>query len=177
MKRSLAAPAVAVVVVVGAVLALQHLQGGARSGYAAADFSLQDLNGQTVRLADLRGRIVFLNLWATWCPPCRDEMPGMEALWQRFRGRDFAMLAVAEDGEGAKTVEPFVRQLGLTFPVLLDADNRLPGRFGVTGYPETFVIDRDGQVIKHVIGPEDWDSPEMVAYFEALLAAPTPHTP
>ena len=171
MNRSLAAPAIAIAVVVGAVVALQVMQGGPRSGYAAAEFSLQDLDGRTWTLADLRGRIVFLNLWATWCPPCRAEMPGMEKLWQRFRERDFVMLAVSEDSDGATNVAPFVRELGLTFPILLDPDNRLPGRYGVTGYPETFVIGRDGQVIRHVIGPAEWDSPEEIAYFEELLAA------
>lgn len=95
----------------------------------------------------------------------------MESLWQRFKHRDFAMLAVAEDTDDGP-VREFVRELGLTFPVLLDTSNRLPGRYGVTGYPETFIIDRDGQVIKHVIGPEEWYSPAMIAYFDSLLAAP-----
>lgn len=168
MKRSLLGPAVAFVVVLGAVLALQVLQRGPSSGYAAADFALRDLSGAEVRLADLRGKIVFLNLWATWCPPCRAEMPSMEKLYQRLRGPDFAMLAVAEDTNPAD-VKAFVAEVGVTFPVLLDSDNRLPARYGVTGYPETFVIDRDGQVIKHVIGPEEWDDPQIVAYFEDLL--------
>jgi peroxiredoxin len=169
MKRSFLAPAIAFVTVLGAVIGLQVLQRGPSSGYAAGEFALPDLNGTEVRLADLRGKIVFLNLWATWCPPCRAEMPSMEALYQRFRHRDFAMLAVAEDTDAAP-VAAFVRELGLTFPILLDTDNRLPGRYGVTGYPETFVIDRNGQVIKHVVGPAEWNSPEMIAYFEELLA-------
>lgn len=168
MRRSLLGPAIAFVAVLGAVLALQFLQRAPSSGYAAADFALRDLSGAEVRLADLRGKIVFLNLWATWCPPCRAEMPSMEALYQRLKGRDFAMLAVAEDTNPAD-VAAFVKELGVTLPVLLDTDNRLPARYGVTGYPETFVIDRDGQVIKHVIGPEQWDSPEILAYFEDLL--------
>jgi len=168
MKRSLLAPAIAFVTVLGAVIGLQYLQRSPGSGYAAGDFALPDLNGTEVRLADLRGKIVFLNLWATWCPPCRAEMPSMESLYQRFKGRDFAMLAVAEDTDDGP-VREFVRELGLTFPILLDTANRLPGRYGVTGYPETFIIDRSGQVIKHVVGPAAWNSPEMIAYFEGLL--------
>ena len=92
----------------------------------------------------------------------------MQALYDRLKGRDFAMIAVAEDTNTAD-VSAFVKELGLTFPVLLDTDNRLPARFGVTGYPETFIIDRDGQVIKHVIGPEEWTNPDVLTYFEELL--------
>ena len=155
MKRSIVGPAIAFVIVLGAVIGLQYLQHGARSGYAALDFTLPDLSGNPVKLSDLRGKIVFLNLWATWCPPCRAEMPSMQTLYERLRGPDFVMLAVAED-TNADDVAAFVKELGLTFPVLLDTDNKLPARFGVTGFPETFVIDREGNVIKHVIGPEEW---------------------
>ncbi|MFN8640600.1 MAG: TlpA disulfide reductase family protein [Candidatus Binatia bacterium] len=169
MKRSLLGPAIVFVLVLGAVVGLQLLQHrGGSSRYAAADFTLQALDGTPMRLSDLRGKIVFLNLWATWCPPCRAEMPSMEALYQRLKGRDFAMLAVAQDTNPAD-VRAFIQDLHVTFPVLLDSDNHLPGRYGVTGFPETFVIDRNGQVIKHVIGPEEWDDPQIVAYFEDLL--------
>ena len=172
MKRSLVGPAIAFVVVFGAVVALQVLQRGPATGYAAVDFTLPDLGGTPVKLSDLRGKIVFLNLWATWCPPCRAEMPSMQALYEHFKGRDFAMVAVAED-TNAEDVAAFVKELGLTFPVVLDTDNRLPARFGVTGFPETFVIDRDGQVIKHVIGPEEWMDPKVLGYFEELLGKTT----
>jgi peroxiredoxin len=172
MKRSIVGPAIAFVVVLGAVVGLQFLQHNPVSGYAALDFTLPDLSGTPVRLSDLRGKIVFLNLWATWCPPCRAEMPSMQTLYERLKGRDFVMLAIAEDTNAAD-VAGFVKDLGLTFPVLLDTDNTLPARFGVTGFPETFIIDREGQVIKHVIGPEEWTDPEFLHYFEELLAPPT----
>lgn len=168
MKRSLLGPAIAFVVVLGAVIALQILQRGPSTGYAAVDFTLPDLAGNPVTLGDLRGKIVFLNLWATWCAPCRAEMPSMQRLYDRFKGRDFAMLAVSEDTD-EDAVAAFVTELNLTFPILLDSGNRLPARFGVTGYPETFVIDRDGRVIKHVIGPEEWMDPGIIAYFEDLI--------
>jgi peroxiredoxin len=100
------------------------------------------------------------------------EMPSMEALYRRLRHRDFVMLAVAEDEGGADAVGPFVRELGLTFPVLLDPEASLAPRYGATGYPETFIIDRNGQVVNHTIGPAEWDSEQMVAYFEQLLAPP-----
>lgn len=171
MRRSLA-PIALLVAVLGAVAGLQYLQRAPRTGYDAPDFTLPDLQGKPHRLSDFRGRVVFLNLWATWCPPCRLEMPSMEALYRRLRHRDLVMLAVAEDAGGAAAVAPFVREVGLTFPVLLDPEATLSPRYGATGYPETFIIDRDGRVVNHTIGPQDWDSEEMVAYFEQLLAAP-----
>jgi peroxiredoxin len=171
MSRSLG-PIALLVIVLGAVAGLQYMQRAPRTGYAAPDFTLPDLQGNSYRLSDFRGRVVFLNLWATWCPPCRMEMPSMEALYKRLGQRDFVMLAVAEDEGGAAAVRPFVREVGLTFPVLIDAGGTLSPRYGATGYPETFIIDRNGQVVNHTIGPAEWDSEEMVAYFEKLLAAP-----
>lgn len=169
MNRSLLPIALLVAVLAG-VAGLQYWQRGPRTGYEAADFTLPDLNGTPHRLSDLRGKVVFLNLWATWCAPCRAEMPSMQALYQRLRGRDFAMLAVSEDADGEQSVRPFVRELGLTFPILLDPEARLSPRYGVTGYPETFIIDRNGQVVQHVIGPAEWTTPDMLAYFDQLLA-------
>ena len=169
MKRL--GPFLLLLLVLGAVAGLQYFGRSPSTGYAAPDFSLPDLNGKPYRLSELRGRIVFLNLWATWCPPCRDEMPSMEALYRRFKNREFVMLAVAEDAGGAGAVRPFVEEIGLTFPVLLDPDATLSPRYGATGYPETFIIDRNGQVVNHTIGPEEWNRPEMVAYFEQLLGA------
>lgn len=171
MTRSLA-PMALLLAVLGALAGLQYMHRPPSTGYEAADFTLPDLQGNPVRLSDLRGKVVFLNLWATWCPPCRMEMPGMERLYHQLAGRDFAMLAVAEDNGGAEAVAPFVRQQGLSFPVLLDPDATLSPRYGATGYPETFIIDRSGRVVNHTIGPADWGSKEMLAYFEQLLRQP-----
>jgi len=93
----------------------------------------------------------------------------MEQLHRRLAGRDFAMLAVSEDEGGRDAVAPFVAELGLTFPVLLDPEARLSPRYGATGYPETFIIDRDGKVVNHIIGPVNWESEEMTRYFAAVL--------
>jgi peroxiredoxin len=171
MTRSLA-PIALLLVVLGAVAGLQYMQRAPRTGYAAPDFTLPDLDGKMHRLSDFRGRVVFLNLWATWCPPCRMEMPSMQALYKRLQNRDFVMLAVAEDEGGAAAVRPFVREVGLTFTVLLDPEGTVSPRYGATGYPETFIIDRNGQVVNHTIGPAEWDSEQMVAFFNQLLAAP-----
>ena len=93
----------------------------------------------------------------------------MEALYRRFRERDFMMLAVSQDESGSTAVLPFVEQLGLSFPVLVDPDGKVSRQYGVTGYPETFVIDRKGRVIDHFIGPEEWSSEPSQRYFDDLL--------
>ncbi len=165
-------PLAILVALLGTVGWLQHWQGQSRADFAAPDFALPDLKGNLYRLSDLRGKVVFLNLWTTWCPPCREEMPAMEALYRRFQQRDFVMLAVSQDEGGAGVVAPFVKQYGLTFPVLLDPQAHTSSRYGVTGYPETFVIDRDGNVIQHQVGPADWASEQMIGYFQQLLERP-----
>jgi peroxiredoxin len=156
---------------VGAAFYHQQRQAGGRAGFPAPDFALRDLQGRTHRLAEFRGKVVFLNVWATWCPPCRMEMPSMERLHRRLQGKDFVMLAVSEDEDGPAMVQRFIDQLGITFPVLIDPEGIVPGRYGVTGYPETFVIDREGRVIQHTIGPEDWNSEQSFQYFARLLEA------
>jgi peroxiredoxin len=153
----------------------QQRQAAGRAGFPAPDFALRDLDGRTHHLSDFRGKVVFLNLWATWCPPCRMEMPSMERLHQRLRGKDFVMLAVSEDESGAAAVQPFVQEMGLTFPVLLDPEGAVPPHYGVTGYPETFLIDRSGRVINHTIGPENWDS-ESVYQFLLQMLQQTPES-
>jgi peroxiredoxin len=170
MNRSFV-PVIFVVVALAAVFGLQYLQSQS-TAYDAPDFTLPDLTGTTHSLSNYKGKVVFLNFWATWCPPCRMEMPGMERLYRRLRDRDFVMLAVSADEEGKKAVAPFVEELGLTFPILLDPEGRLSPRYGVTGYPETFVIDREGKVVNHTIGPAEWQSEEMARYFESLLDKP-----
>lgn len=165
-------PLIVLSLALGAALYSQQMRSATRSGYPAPDFALLDLSGREYRLSDLRGKIVFLNVWATWCPPCREEMPSMERLHRSLAGRDFVMLAISEDAQGRQVVEPFVRQLGLTFPVLLDPDGFIPKRYGVTGYPETFVIDRAGRIVQHLIGPEDWGSEQVLEYFRRLLDQP-----
>ncbi|MFQ5667384.1 MAG: TlpA disulfide reductase family protein [Candidatus Binatia bacterium] len=171
MKRW-ALPLGFLLIALGGAFYYQQLQAGARAGFPAPDFTLTDLDGRPHRLADFRGKVVFLNVWATWCPPCRMEMPSMERLYQRLQREDFVMLAVSEDEGGYGVVRPFVEQLGLTFPVLMDPDGIVPQRYGVTGYPETFIIDRGGQVVQHTIGPADWEHDQIYDYFLHLLAQP-----
>ncbi len=167
MKRAL--PLVVLAFVLAAALGLQSLQRQRATGYLAADFELTDLGGATHKLSELRGKIVVLNMWASWCPPCIAEMPSIEALHRRFTGTDLVVLTVSVDAEGAAAVQPIVDELNLSFPVLLDRESKVPPRYGVTGYPETFIIDREGRVIEHYIGPTDWSSTARINYFDGLL--------
>jgi peroxiredoxin len=163
-------------VLIGVVVVFLLLpRGGAPE--LAPDFAVPDLAGQAVRLSALRGKVVLLNLWTTWCPPCREEMPSMEQLYARLHDRDFELLAVSQDEDGKRVVEPFVREMKLSFPVLIDPEHQVGDRYGVWGYPESFVIDRNGYVVERVIGPRDWAAPAEIAKLEALLASSAAGTP
>lgn len=114
-------------------------------GQLAPDFSLPALNGETVRLSDLKGQVVLVNLWATWCPPCKAEMPGIHAFYQAHHAAGFtALMANAQEDE--TTVRAFVEAKGFTFPVLLDSRGELTKLYGVRGLPTTVIIDRNGQI-------------------------------
>jgi len=138
-------------------------------GATAQDFALPTLRGDYVKLSDYRGKVVFLNIWATWCPPCREEMPSMESLYQRLKGRDFEMLAVSIDREGEKVVRPFAAKYGLTFPVLLDPNSKTSRLYGLTGIPESFIIDKNGVVIHKIIGAQHWMKKEWLDYFDRII--------
>jgi len=135
---------------------------------AAPSFVLPDLSGKVVRMDDLRGKVVLLNLWATWCAPCVEEMPTLQALANRMAGRDFTLLAVSQD-EDSKIVAPWIQSHGFTFPVLLDERGIVGADLGITGYPETFVIDRQGKIVHHHVGYRDWSEPKIVGALEALM--------
>lgn len=155
------------VVGLGLVALWMSLRAPARSR-EAPKFVLPDLSGKVVRMDDLRGKVVLLNLWATWCPPCIEEMPTLEALSKKMTGRDFVLLAISED-EHSEDVAPWIEQRGLTFPVLLDARGQVGADLGITGYPETFIVDRTGRIVHHHIGYRDWAEPGIVAALERLM--------
>lgn len=159
---------VAAVVLVAGLVGCQR-RSPALVGQKAPEFSLADLKGNAVRLANLKGRVVFVNVWATWCEPCRQEMPSMQALYQKLAGPDFEMLAVSADQSKRDVIERFVDLYHLSFPVLPDPELQVAGRYRVTGYPETFIIDRNGVVVAHEIGPRQWDAPDALAAFKGLL--------
>ena len=133
------------------------------------DFSLPFLNSETnTTLSAHKGKVVFLNFWATWCPPCRAEMPSMEVLYQHFKDQGLEMLAI-NGGEDPAMVEKFINDNHYTFPVLSDRRNRISTLYGVTGIPTTFIIDRQGMIIGRLVGAIYWDDPKIIAAFDTLL--------
>jgi len=134
----------------------------------AEDFTLKTLKGGTVSLKDYRGRLIFLNFWATWCGPCRAEMPSMQRLWEEFKEEDFVILAINIQEE-SKLVSSFMNERGLSFPVLLDEKGKVARSYGIRGIPTTFFLNPEGEIIGKAVGARDWDSEESFQLIEELL--------
>ncbi len=132
-------------------------------------FSVGTPDGGTLRLADLKGKVVFLNFWATWCEPCLEEMPAMERLAAAYRDRGLVVVALSADREGASVVRPFLKRHGLTFPVGLDPDQAVARSYRVWALPSTFILDRTGARLFLAQGARDWAGPPALAFFDALL--------
>jgi len=128
-------------------------------------FTLATIGGGNVSLEDFRGKIVFLNFWATWCVPCREEMPGMEKLWSAYGDHDFVIIAVAADKGSPDNVRRFANRLGISFPVLLDLKGSVRNSYEVSALPTTYVIGADGKISGRIIGAIDWD----MAMFRELI--------
>ena len=139
-------------------------------GSRAPDFRATDLvTGRRVTLADYRGKVLLLNVWATWCQPCRVEMPAMERLYRRLGRNDFKVVAVSVDEQGDSVVTAFARELGLSFDILHDQSGAIERTYQTTGVPESWVIDRSGVIVKKVIGPSEWDGPVNEALIQRLI--------
>jgi len=137
-------------------------------GDVAPDFQLEDTKGNIVSLSGLRDKVVLVNLWATWCPPCREEMPSMERLNVAMAGEDFVMLAVNAEANGRSVVPEFLKQTPYNFPILYDDKGVVQGLYGVSKFPESFIIRKGGIIAEKIIGPLDWASPKTIAYFKNL---------
>lgn len=137
-------------------------QSQVRAGRMAPDFRFPDLQGKTVALSDFRGKTVLLNIWATWCRPCVEEMPSMERLYQKMKGKPFEIVAVSVDSGGLADVQPFAKKLGLSFPILMNTDGSIRKTYGTTGIPESFIIDPQGKIVRKIVGPLDWDQAKFV---------------
>ncbi len=135
----------------------------------AKDFQVRTPDDRAIKLSDFKGKVVFLNFWATWCDPCREEMPGMERLHRAYKDRGLVVLAISLDSQGAGVVNPFVKKYHLTFPVGLDPKMAVRETYGVWAVPSTFIIDRNGKRVLFANGAREWDGKDGHALFESLL--------
>jgi peroxiredoxin len=166
-----------IVILFGILILLQtkdssfNLSGRPRleKGVSAPNFTLPGLDGKMVSLADYKGKVVFLNIWATWCPPCVEEMPSMEKLHQELKDKGLEILAVSIDVSGAKAVIPFMKKHKLSFSALTDTKGAIKSLYQTTGIPESFIIDKDGIIAEKVIGPRDWATLGAIRFFRNLI--------
>ncbi len=134
-------------------------------GDPAPDFSLVDMQGKTWTLSELKGQVVFINFWATWCPPCLKELPSMQKLYATLPADKFKMLALLNKDK--MTLAEFVaNQKGITIPILDDSQNTIGSKYFLTGLPETYIIDKQGTLVEKFIGPAQWDAPQ---YFQMIM--------
>ncbi|MCC6544562.1 MAG: TlpA family protein disulfide reductase [Nitrospirae bacterium] len=134
----------------------------------AKEFTLKDVSNKQVNLKDFRGKVIMLNFWATWCGPCREEMPSMEKLYRQFKGKGFVILAVAS-GEDINSVNKFIKHYNLTFPALIDSDYKVSDNYKVWALPTTYFINSKGQIIGKAQGGRNWDTRQANQYISSLL--------
>ena len=162
-------------VMVLALSACSNTESGKNSSVAkvnspAPPFSVLSISdGSALKLSDLTGKVVLLNFWASWCPPCREEIPSMMKLNITMTGKPFQMVAVSVDEGGKPAIESFFKESGFMLPTYLDPGAKAARSYGVTGVPETFIVDKQGLIVKKIIGGADWNSPEVVSYLEGLM--------
>ena len=135
----------------------------------AQDFRLEDLKGEKWQLKNLKGKVIFLNFWATWCGPCKEEMPSLETLYQQFKEKNFVFLTISVDYEGKNPVKEFIEKKRYTFPVLLDPKCETLDLYQVQGIPTTILIDKRGVMIGKVTGPRNWMSREAISLLNQLI--------
>jgi thiol-disulfide isomerase/thioredoxin len=142
-----------------------------KSDIAASDFTLQAPDGKRVSLASYRRSLVFLSFWATWCGPCKQELPSLQALYEKLKGKGFTIVAV-DVMENGSTVSDFVKANRMTFPVLLDTDGKVGADYEARSLPTNYIVDRSGMILARIVGYDgtSWDSPERIALIEKLLS-------
>ena len=138
------------------------------AGSMAAPFELTTLDGKVVKSSELAGKVVLVNFWATWCGPCKEEMPSLARLQKQLDPAQFALLTVTTDPQ-RQGITYFLSQLGISLPVLFDEDQEVSRTFMVRGLPTTIVVARDGTLVGRAVGPRAWDSPEAVAVLRQVM--------
>lgn len=139
------------------------------AGSKAKDFSFE-LNGKQMHLADMRGKVVVLNFYAYWCPPCVEETPSLIALQKEIAPKNATVLGISSDYD-EQSYAHFVQTSGIDFPTYFDGSRKISAEYGTYVYPETYIIGRDGRIVRKLVGEQDWMSPEMTAYFNSLLSS------
>lgn len=134
---------------------------------AAKNFKLEDQEGKFVQLTDFKGKVVIINFWATWCPPCRKEMPSMQRAWEKLQKEDIVLLAI-NVGEDSDAIFAFTAEYPVEFPLLMDKTSSVSREWRVRGLPSTYVIDPQGRIIYRAIGGREWDAPELLEQIRAL---------
>ncbi len=137
-------------------------------GKPAPEFELRDSNGKLWKLSDLRGKVVFISFWATWCATCESELPSKEVLFRKMQGKPFQMLGMLFRDDPSNLI-PYKRTHSVSMPILISPDNEAAKLYGITGVPETFIIDKTGTVREKIVGPREWDSEEQIAVIEKWL--------
>lgn len=137
-------------------------------GDRAPRFELEDSQGLGLGLSDYQGKVVLLNFWATWCPPCVQEMPSLNNTYEELRNDGFVVLGVSVD-EDQEQYSRFLRNAGVTFPTARDPERAVSSRYGTLKYPESYLISRDGRVLRKYVGAEDWSRPEIANYLRSVL--------
>ncbi len=137
-------------------------------GAKASEFAMRDMAGSYVSITAMRGKVIVLNFWATWCPPCKVEMPGLEQLYHDYRAGGLEVIGLSTDSSEAG-IREFLSKTPVNFPILHDRSGRVTKLYGVNSLPTTFLIDRSGTVVELFIGEQDWTSPHMRDRIESLL--------
>ncbi|MBI5700188.1 TlpA family protein disulfide reductase [Candidatus Saganbacteria bacterium] len=133
------------------------------------DFVLPNLDGKQVMLSDHRGKVVLLNFWASWCPPCREEMPSLQKLYVKLKGRQFELLTVSVEDEDPVVIRAFLKKNGYTFKVLHDRNGEVASRYQIYAIPTTFLLDKNGRIVERTVGSRDWSEPAIVNKIRILL--------
>jgi peroxiredoxin len=146
-----------------------HVESKEKTQRLASSFTLKNLKGEEISLSQFKGKYLLINFWATWCGPCKIEMPSLEKLYRQFKSDNFDVIGISNDMFGERVVRPYIKATNLTFPMLLDQRMIVSRLYGIVSLPTTILIDPQGIIIGVLQGAEDWSDPETLLYFKNLL--------